>query len=84
MGLRYLGATIVGYVTFLLLIRAWIALHRQRDAGSLEDLSLPDGGWRGGHADPSFGGGHSGGAGASGDWGRRRWAPWCGSRCRRL
>ena len=68
MGLRYLVATIVGYVTFLLLIRAWIALHRVRDPGGLDGLSLPDGGSPGGQVDAGFGGGQSGGGGASGNW----------------
>src|SRR5687767_5122731 len=39
MGLRYLAATIAGYVTFLLLIRVWIALHR---IGWHVDLPIPD------------------------------------------
>jgi hypothetical protein len=81
MGLRYLGATVVGYLTFLLLIRAWIALHRvgqdrSLDLSSLPDLSgLPDGTSPPADLAAGFGGGHSGGAGASGDWGSPVEAP---------
>lgn len=68
-GFRYLAATIAGYVTFLMLIRVWIGLHR---IGWNVDLPIPDFDATtpsGGGAPPSFGGGHSGGAGASGNWG---------------
>ena len=68
MGLRYLAAAIVGYGTFLLLIRVWIALHR---IGWHVDLSVPDVSLpssSGGSAPSLFSGGHSGGAGASGGW----------------
>jgi len=67
MGRRYLAATVVGYLTFLLLIRAWIALHRVGRDDVLDLPSLADGASTA--ADVSgFGGGHSGGAGASGNW----------------
>jgi hypothetical protein len=69
MALRYPLAALAGYITFLLLIRVWIALHRM---GRRVDLDLPDfpGGSSGGEdALHGFGGGQSGGAGASADWG---------------
>jgi hypothetical protein len=72
MGLRYLGATVVGYLTFLLLIRAWIALHRSGQNGGpdgLDLLELPGGTSPSAHLDAGFGGGRSGGAGAGGNWG---------------
>jgi hypothetical protein len=81
MGLRYLGATVVGYLTFLLLIRAWIALHRVRQDGSVDltslpDLAgLPDGTSPAAGLDAGFGGGHSGGGGASTHWGSPVEAP---------
>lgn len=75
MGLRYLAATVVGYLTFLLLIRAWIALHRVGRDGSLDLTGLPDGTSPRAELDAGFGGGRSGGAGASGDWGSPLEAP---------
>lgn len=68
MGLRYLLATLVGYATFLLLIRAWIAMHRVTDPGGLDGLNLPDGPSRSGGGDAGFGGGESGGSGAGASW----------------
>ena len=68
MGLRYLVATLVGYVTFLMLIRAWIALHRVTDPGGLDGLNLPDGTSPSGSGDAGFSGGHSGGGGAGSSW----------------
>ena len=67
MGLRYFGATLVGYLTFLLLLRAWIAYER-RDWHI--DGDLPDLGSRGGDSakDALFGGGRSGGGGSAGSW----------------
>jgi len=66
MGLRYFGATLVGYLTFLLLLRAWIAYER-RDWHI--DGDLPDVGARGESAkDSLFGGGRSGGGGSAGSW----------------
>jgi len=68
MGPRYLAATFVGYATFLLLIRVWIAAHRMRDDPSVVDaLTVPDVSLTG-DAGAAFGGGGSGGAGASGNW----------------
>jgi hypothetical protein len=72
MGLRYLAATVVGYLTFLLLIRAWIALHRRGQDGGpdgLDLLDLPDGTSPSADLGAGFGGGRSGGAGAGGSWG---------------
>ena len=65
MAVRYFVATIVGYAVFLLLIRVWIALRRREsDITDLPDIShLPS------HGD-GFGGGQSGGAGATGSWGQ--------------
>lgn len=67
MGLRYFGATVVGYLTFLLLLRAWIASER-RDWHI--DGDLPDIGSRGSESakDALFGGGRSGGGGSAGSW----------------
>jgi hypothetical protein len=66
MGLRYFGATLVGYLAFLLLLRAWIAYER----GDWHvDGDLPDIGSRGESAKDAFlGGGRSGGGGAAGSW----------------
>jgi hypothetical protein len=66
--IRYFVATIAGYLTFLALIRVWIALHR---IGWHVDLPIPD--FAGSGPTPSsapamFGGGNSGGAGASATW----------------
>lgn len=75
MWLRYLGATIAGYAAFLLLIRAWIAFHREGwNLDLVPDFGggvAPGGGGPGGVA-PSqagFSGGASGGGGASSNWG---------------
>jgi hypothetical protein len=67
MGPRYFSATVVGYLTFLLLLRAWIAYER-RDWHV--DGDLPDIGPRGGESakDALFGGGRSGGGGSAGSW----------------
>lgn len=66
MAVRYLLATLVGYVAFLALIRAWISW--QRRTASLE-LDLPDLSGDGGSADAFSGaGGEFGGAGATGQW----------------
>jgi hypothetical protein len=67
MGLRYFGATLVGYLTFLLLLRGWIAYER-RDWHI--DGDLPDLGSRDGEPakDALFGGGRSGGGGSAGSW----------------
>jgi hypothetical protein len=65
MAVRYFVATIVGYAAFLLLIRVWIALRRgESDISDLPDIShLPSRG-------DAFGGGQSGGAGATESWGQ--------------
>lgn len=78
LGLRYSLATLAGYATFLALLRLWISWQRGRreqeadlDLTSAFDASdllvsgdAPD-------AAPSvFGSGRSGGAGATGEWGR--------------
>ena len=66
--LRYFAAAIAGYVTFLALIRVWIALHR---IGWHVDLPLDGFGVPGHAASDStamFGGGSSGGGGASAAW----------------
>jgi hypothetical protein len=78
MMLRYPLAVIVGYLTFLLSIRGWIAWHRrgQSSAGSstvgdlvtsidLGDLSLPS---RASVQPSVFLGGRSGGGGGGGSW----------------
>ena len=72
MGLRYFLAVVVGYVTFLLLIRVWIALNRDAHDLSVPDLfhavpDLPHGSIETA-TDASFSGGSSGG-GASHSWG---------------
>lgn len=63
MAVRYFVATLAGYAVFLLLIRVWIALRRREaDVTDLPDItSLPS-------DVASFGGGQSGGAGATGSW----------------
>ena len=70
-GFRYLAATIAGYVTFLLLIRVWIALHRigwRRRAFDGPDLTADC--LIAAVARPRmFGGGHSGGAAPATSWG---------------
>ena len=68
MAVRYFLAALIGYATFLLLIRVWIALHRYRhsvdvDPGIAGDASSLSG------ATDGFGGGSSGGGGASANWG---------------
>jgi uncharacterized membrane protein YgcG len=68
MGYRYLGATAVGYLVFLLLIRAWMEFNRPRNR---RDLDVPDfSGDVGTGGEPSveFSGGTSGGGGASASW----------------
>ena len=66
MALRYLAATLVGYATFLFLIRIWIAFHR-REWDPRNDIPDLPGGSSGSHGE-AFGGGESGGAGASANW----------------
>lgn len=65
MAVRYFAATMVGYAVFLLLIRVWIALRRREaELTDLPDIStLPSDA-------ASFGGGRSGGAGATESWGQ--------------
>ena len=73
MWLRYLVATVAGYAAFLLLLRVWIAFHREGwnldlvpDFGGGVALGGPGG------VAPSqagFSGGASGGGGASSNWG---------------
>lgn len=74
MGVRYLLATVVGYVAFLSLIRAWLSWQRRTmnlevaDPSGLADV-FPDAGGDAGSPDPFSGsGGDFGGAGASGEW----------------
>jgi uncharacterized membrane protein YgcG len=70
MGLRYLTATAVGYVVFLLLIRAWIEINRPRERrADLDVPDLPGGQPANGEAAADFSGGSSGGGGASASWG---------------
>jgi hypothetical protein len=77
MRLRYPLAVIVGYVTFLVFIRGWIAWHRRgrgSESGStlgdlvnsidVGDFSLPS---RSGAQPSSFAGGRSGGGGGGGN-----------------
>ena len=66
MGLRYLLATLAGYATFLLLIRLWIAFHRREWDPSFDVPDAASGSAGADHG--AFGGGESGGAGASGSW----------------
>ena len=70
MAARYLLATVTGYVTFLLFIRVWIALHRIDITPDIPDLSLaiPHSS-TGGLTNAGFSGGSSGGGGASHSWG---------------
>jgi hypothetical protein len=79
LALRYLVTLTVGYLGYLLLLRAWASrLVRRHDAGSdggsgdLPDLSWPSGNSSGGGGQvplPRTGGGDFGGGGASGDFG---------------
>jgi len=75
--LRYLATLAVGYLGYLLMLRAWAAwLLRRRDGkGSGFDLNLPDIDWPGGGSSggvriplPRTGGGDFGGGGASGEF----------------
>jgi hypothetical protein len=75
MWLRYLVATVAGYAAFLLLLRVWIAFHREGwNLDLVPDFGggvAPSGGELGGVA-PSqagFSGGLSGGGGATSNWG---------------
>lgn len=79
MGVRYLLGTLVGYATFLLLIRAWIAYRRGRtdDGDSAPDvLDVPSGvsgeshGGGASAQDAMFAGGRSGGGGGGATWGK--------------
>jgi hypothetical protein len=67
MSLRYPVAAVAGYIAFLLLVRVWIALHR---IGRSVDFGIPDLSVPASPSDPDagFGGGQSGGAGATGNW----------------
>jgi hypothetical protein len=78
MAVRYGVAALVGYLTFVMLVRAWVAWKRHQfeseidvgnvlDAVTPHDLSpaLP----RGSEDPPMFAGGRSGGGGASGSYG---------------
>lgn len=79
LALRYLVTLTVGYLGYLLLLRAWASrLVRRRDAtgdggsGDLPDISWPSGNSSGGGGQvplPRTGGGDFGGGGASGDFG---------------
>jgi hypothetical protein len=81
MGVRYLFATVVGYLTFLLLIRAWIAYRRRTDdhdlASDIADAASGVGDVPGGinvnlgqrPAIETFAGGRSGGGGGGNTWG---------------
>jgi len=68
MGVRYFGATLVGYGTFLVLLRTWIAYTRNARQLDFDvpDISPARGSSNGGST--LFGGGRSGGAGSSGHW----------------
>ncbi len=66
MPLRYLAATLVGYATFLLLIRIWIAFHRREWDPGIDIPDVPGG--SSGSDGAAFGGGGSGGGGASAKW----------------
>lgn len=77
MSLRYAIAVLVGYATFLLLIRAWIALHRRgrtSDASldaldALDGLSFPEMTVEQPPSSPAlFAGGRSGSAGGGAGW----------------
>ena len=74
MGLRYLLATVIGYITFLLLIRVWIAMNRTAEHLQISDvLNIPDfstGSHLGPTTNAGFSGGSSGGGGASQSWGQ--------------
>ncbi|MFN4120762.1 hypothetical protein [Acidovorax sp.] len=80
LALRYLVTLSVGYLAYLLVLRAWAArLVRRKDRtdDSGGDLDLPDWSWPGGNTSggggrlpvPRSGGGDFGGGGASGDFG---------------
>ncbi len=77
LALRYLLTLAVGYLAYLLVLRAWAAwlLRRRKDADSSFDLDLPDIDWPGGGSGggariplPRSGGGDYAGGGASGDF----------------
>lgn len=76
--LRYLATLAVGYLGYLLILRAWAAwlVGRREGADGGGDLDLPDIDWPGGGSPggariplPRTGGGDYGGGGASGDFG---------------
>lgn len=77
MAVRYPVATVAGYLTFIALLRAWIAWQRRScpdsdlDQGLLDvDLDVPRFGRPGGSGDARFyAGGRSGGGGAAADLG---------------
>jgi hypothetical protein len=89
MAVRYPAAALCGYLAFIALIRVWIALHRpaaDSDSGfdplpdaldvvdAMSSVRLPR------ESTPAFGGGRSGGGGASGDWSGGRVHSSAGSR----
>ena len=72
MTVRYGLAVLVGYLAFILSIRAWIAYHRgtlNLDLDPLDVVELPTPRGGGGGVKPAlFTGGRSGGGGAGGSW----------------
>ncbi len=75
--LRYLATLAVGYLGYLLMLRAWAAWLLRRRDGKVSgfDLNLPDIDWPGGGSSggvriplPRTGGGDFGGGGASGEF----------------
>lgn len=79
LALRYLVTLSVGYVGYLLVLRAWAArlVHRDGSSGDGSSVELPDISWPSGNGPsgggqvplPRTGGGDFGGGGASGDFG---------------
>ena len=79
LALRYLITLSVGYVGYLLVLRAWAArlVHRDGSSGDGSSVELPDISWPSGNSPsgggqvplPRTGGGDFGGGGASGDFG---------------
>ena len=79
LALRYLVTLSVGYVGYLLVLRAWAArlVNRDGSSGDGSSVELPDVSWPSGNSPsgggqvplPRTGGGDFGGGGASGDFG---------------
>ena len=69
MTIRYPVSALVGYLAFVLAIRAWIAYRRNRRSSDADFPEGVDGGSRSDSSAELFGGGRSGGGGGSAGWG---------------